>query len=67
MFFQSADLSLGDTNLISYLHLGFSLVEAEIDNVTLTLSKPVHGISKRNILHPVFFQVLFITDLIHNI
>ena len=38
-FFQSADLSLGDTNLISYLHLGFSLVEAEIDNVTFTLSK----------------------------
>ena len=37
MFFQSADLSLGDTNLISYLHLGFSLVEAEIDNVTFTL------------------------------
>ena len=38
-----------------------------VSRLTFTLSKPVHGISKRNIFHPVFFQVLFITDLIHNI
>ena len=67
MFFQAADLGLGNADLIGHFHLGFSFVEAEINNVSFPFSQPVHGISKRNILHPVFFQVLFITDLIHNI
>ena len=67
MFFQAADLGLGNADLIGHFHLGFSFVEAEINNVSFPFSQPVHGVPERNIFHPVFLPVLFVADLIHDI
>lgn len=67
IFFQAADLGLGNADLISNFHLGPAFIKAKFDNVPFTFSKTSHGIPQGNVLDPVLFFIFFVTDLIHNI
>ena len=67
IFFQAADLSLRDIDLLRHLHLRLSFKKAQSNNVSLPLVEPLHGSLQRELFYPVFFFILFITDLIHNI
>ena len=67
IFFQPGYLCLGDVDLFCYLHLGFALKIAEVDNMVFALWQRFHGIFQRQVFYPVCLLILFVTDLIHDI
>ena len=65
--FQPADLRLRDADFPGNLHLGLPLIETHADDPAFALIETGDRVLQGEVLHPVFFFIFLITDLIHDI
>ena len=65
--FQTAHLRLGNADHICHFHLCLSFKKSKLYDIPFPLSKAVQCRFQRQILHPFFFFVLAVTNLIHHV
>ena len=65
--FQTADLCLGDVNLLGDFHLCLPLVKAEAQDEVLALVQMIHASFRESSSIQLSSRFFFVTDLVHDV